>query len=173
MLFDGWNDLGRILAVGIAGYAGLVLLLRVTGKRTLAKMNAFDLVVTVSFGSTLATLLLSRDVSLAEGLLAFALLCLLQYAVAFTSVRSPRFRELVKSEPTALVLDGRLLADRLRRERVSRDEVLAAVRAQGIASLSQVAAVVLETDGSFSVVRQADGGAGTLANVRGPEPPEH
>jgi uncharacterized membrane protein YcaP (DUF421 family) len=150
-----------------------VLLLRVTGKRTLAKMNAFDLVVTVSFGSTLATLLLSRDVSLAEGLLAFALLCLLQYAVAFTSVRSPRFRELVKSEPTALVLDGRLLADRLRRERVSRDEVLAAVRAQGIASLSQVAAVVLETDGSFSVVRQADGGADTLANVRGPEPPEH
>ena len=173
MLFDGWNDLGRILAVGIAGYAGLVLLLRVTGKRTLAKMNAFDLVVTVSFGSTLATLLLSRDVSLAEGLLAFALLCLLQYAVAFTSVRSPRFRELVKSEPTALVLDGRLLADRLRRERVSRDEVLAAVGAQGIASLSQVAAGVLETAGSFSVVRQADGGADTLANVRGPEPPEH
>lgn len=172
MLFDGWNDLGRILAVGIAGYAGLVLLLRVTGKRTLAKMNAFDLVVTVSFGSTLATLLLSRDVSLAEGLLAFALLCLLQYAVAFTSVRSPRFRELVKSEPTALVLDGHLLVDRLTRERVSRDEVLAAVRAQGIASLSQVAAVVLETDGSFSVVRAADGAADTLANVRGPEPPE-
>lgn len=53
MFFDGWSDLLRILVVGSLAYAGLVGFLRVSGKRTLAKMNAFDLVVTVALGSTL------------------------------------------------------------------------------------------------------------------------
>lgn len=67
MFFDGWTGLLRVLVVGTLAYAALVLLLRVSGKRTLSKMNAFDLVVTVALGSTLATVLLSRDVALAEG----------------------------------------------------------------------------------------------------------
>ena len=92
MLFDSWYDLLRVLIVGVCAYVGLVALLRLTGKRTLSKMNAFDLIVTVALGSTLATVLLSGDVSLAEGMLALALLCALQYAVAFASVRSGRSR---------------------------------------------------------------------------------
>ena len=67
MFFDGWAGLLRVLVVGALAYAALVLLLRVSGKRTLSKMNAFDLVVTVALGSTLATVLPSRDVALAEG----------------------------------------------------------------------------------------------------------
>ena len=74
MLFDTWFGLVRIVVVGTAAYAALVLILRVSGKRTLAKLNAFDLVVTVALGSTLATVLLSKSVALAEGLLGFALL---------------------------------------------------------------------------------------------------
>ena len=70
MIFDTWFGLLRVLVVGTAAYAALVLLLRASGKRTLAKLNAFDLVVTVALGSTLATVLLSKDVALAEGLLA-------------------------------------------------------------------------------------------------------
>lgn len=168
MLFDTWYDLLRILIVGICAYFGLIVLLRATGKRTLSKMNAFDLIVTVALGSTLATVLLSSDVSLAEGLFAFALLCTLQYAVAFVSVRSERFEHLVKSEPALLFFQGRFLTAALRRERVTREEVYAAVRDQGVASLATVDAVVLETDGSLSVV--AGGGSAppdTLRNVRG------
>ena len=74
MWFQSWSDLLRVLLVGTAGYAAVVVLLRVTGKRTLAKLNAFDLVVTVALGSTLATILLSADVSWSEGALALALL---------------------------------------------------------------------------------------------------
>ena len=59
MLFDGWDELGRVLVMGVLGYAGLIVILRVTGKRTLAKMNAFDLVVTVSLGSVLAAAVLA------------------------------------------------------------------------------------------------------------------
>lgn len=80
-------------------YAALVIFLRFSGKRTLSKMNAFDLVVTVALGSTLATILLSKDVAPAEGLLALLLLISLQFTVAWLSVRFPTIQQLVKSEP--------------------------------------------------------------------------
>ncbi len=86
MFFSTWAGLGRTVIVGVLAYAGLVALLRLSGKRTLAKMNAFDLVVTVALGSTLATILLSKTVPLAEGILAFALLIALQYVIAWLSV---------------------------------------------------------------------------------------
>jgi hypothetical protein len=74
IFFSGWDGLLRTLVVGVLAYVVLVGFLRLSGKRTLSKMNAFDLVVTVALGSTLATILLSKDVALAEGALAFALL---------------------------------------------------------------------------------------------------
>jgi uncharacterized membrane protein YcaP (DUF421 family) len=70
VVFDTWAGLAQVAVVGVLAYAGLLLLLRISGKRTLAKMNAFDLVVSVALGSTLATTLLSRDVAVAEGVLA-------------------------------------------------------------------------------------------------------
>lgn len=160
MFFDGWSDLLRILVVGLCAYAGLVLILRVTGKRTLSKMNAFDFVVTVALGSTLASAVLSSDVSVSEALVAFALLCGLQFVITFLSVRCRRVQQLVKSEPALLAWHGALLPDALRRERVTEDELLAAVRASGKASLSAAHAVVLETDGSFSVLDPPDSGEG-------------
>ncbi|TDH58761.1 DUF421 domain-containing protein [Dankookia rubra] len=155
MFFDSWFGLLRVLVVGTLAYAALVLLLRVSGKRTLAKLNAFDLIVTVALGSTLATVLLSKSVALVEGLTAFTLLAGLQYLVAWLSVRSPRFGDLVKSEPTLLLHRGRFLDGAMRVQRVTRAEVLAALRGSGIAEAGQVAAVVLETDGSLSVIPNA------------------
>jgi uncharacterized membrane protein YcaP (DUF421 family) len=167
MFFDTWFGLLRVLVVGTPAYAALVLLLRASGKRTLAKLNAFDLIVTVALGSTLATVLLSKSVALVEGLAAFVLLAGLQYLVAWLSVRSPRFSDLVKSEPTLLLHRGRFLEAAMRAQRVTRAEVVAALRSSGVAEPGQVAAVVLETDGSLSVVPEAGtGGAiGTLEGV--------
>ncbi|MFD7658002.1 DUF421 domain-containing protein [Actinosynnema sp. NPDC059797] len=152
MFFDSWDGLVRVVVVGVCAYVALVLLLRISGKRTLAKMNAFDLVVTVALGSTLATVLLTSDVALAEGVLALGLLIGVQFAVAWTSVRLRSFQRALKSDPTLLVWQGRLRDQALRDQRVSRAEVLQAVRAQGRGGLDQVAAVVLETDGTFSVI---------------------
>jgi uncharacterized membrane protein YcaP (DUF421 family) len=120
-----------------------VLILRVSGKRTLAKLNAFDLVVTVALGSTLATVLLSKSVALADGLLGFALLVGLQYAVAWLSVRSPRFGAVVKSEPSLLLHRGRFLEGAMRRQRVTQEEVVSALRSSGLARPEDAAAVVL------------------------------
>ena len=156
MFFDGWRDLLRILVLGTAGYAAVLLLLRTSGKRTLSKLNAFDFVVTVALGSTLATVLLSDSVSLVDGLTALALLVALQYAVAWASVRSGAIERLVKSEPTLLYHRG-FLSGAMRRERVTGDELREAARKKGHARLEQVVAVVLETDGTLSVLSDDPG----------------
>jgi uncharacterized membrane protein YcaP (DUF421 family) len=168
MFFDSWLGLLRVLVVGTLAYVALVVVLRVSGKRTLAKLNAFDLIVTVALGSTLATVLLSKSVALAEGLLAFLLLVGLQYLVAWLSVRSQRFSDLVKSEPTLLLHRGRFLEVAMRHQRVTRQEILSALRSSGVADLQDAAAVVLETDGSLSVIAEASAaGMTTLADVAG------
>jgi uncharacterized membrane protein YcaP (DUF421 family) len=133
-------------------YAALVLVLRVSGKRTLAKMNAFDLVITVALGSTLASAVLNSDVPLTESAVAFVALAALQAAVAWAQTRWPFVESVVKSEPALLVRDGRILRATLRRERMTESEVMQAVRAAGRGGLDGVAAVVLETDGSLSVI---------------------
>jgi uncharacterized membrane protein YcaP (DUF421 family) len=161
MWFDSWSDLGRILAVGASAYVTVVVVLRLSGKRTLAKLNAFDLVVTVALGSTLATILLNNDVSWAEGAVGLAVLALLQSVVAWGTVRRPRLRRVVTARPTLLLQDGRVLSDALREERVTVDEVRQAVRASGCGDLSSVAAVVLESDGSMSVIPASKAGSGS------------
>lgn len=156
MLFDSWFALARVIIVGVLAYIALVFLLRVSGKRTLSKMNAFDFIVTVALGSTLATVLLSKDVALIEGVLAFALLIGLQFVITWLSVRVPFVNQLVKSEPRMVLYRGQFLHEAMRTERVVEAEVRAAVREQGIAAISAVEAVVLETDGSFTVVERND-----------------
>lgn len=152
MFFGSWSDLGRVLVVGSLAYVALVALLRASGKRTLTKLNAFDLVVTVAFGSTLASVVLNKSVSLAEGVLAFALLVALQFAITWSSVRWHGFEKLVKAEPTLLLRNGRLLEGAMKRQRVTREEMLAVLRASGQRRIESVAAVILETDGSLSVI---------------------
>lgn len=156
MFFDSWAGLGRTLVVGVLAYAVLILLLRVSGKRTLSKMNAFDLVVTVALGSTLATIILSKDVALAEGVVALGLLIALQFVITWLSVRLPKVSHLVKAEPALLFHRGQFLQQAMKAERVTEDEVRAAIRAQGIAAVENVMAVVLETDASFTVIALTD-----------------
>ena len=115
-------------------------------------MNAFALVVTVALGSTLATVLLNATVPLAEGVLALALLVYLQFAITWLSVRSPRFRNLIKGEPTLLVHDGQYLHSALVRQRVTQEEIDAALRDSGKSDLAQVMSVGLETDCSMTVI---------------------
>ncbi len=154
VLFTNWSVLLRTAVIGVFAYISLIALLRLSGKRTLSKMNAFDFVITVALGSTLATILLSKDVALAQGVLALALLVGLQFAITWSSVRLRWIRRLATGEPSLLVHRGECLPNALKRERVTADELRAAVRSQGLAALEDAEAVVLETDGSFSVVKR-------------------
>ncbi len=158
MLIESAYGLLRILIVGPLAYAAIVVILRTSGKRTLSKMNAFDFVVTVALGSTLATVLLSKDVPLLEGILGFAVLAILQFLISSLAGRTHWFEAILKSEPRALLSDGIFDAQALRAERVTEDEIRSAVRGSGIGDLRDVAAVVLETNGTFSVISVAAAG---------------
>ena len=130
----------------------MVILLRVSGKMTLSKMNAFDLVVTISLGSVLATILTDRTLALVTGVTVIAVLIACQFVITALSVRLPAVERFVKAEPSLLVRNSRLLPEAMKRSRVTEGEVMAAIREAGVASLSDVAEAVLETDGSVTVV---------------------
>ena len=153
MLFQGWPGIARTLLVGTLAYVTLVLFRRISGKRTLSKLNAFDLVVTVALGSTLSAILLQESIALAEGATALGLLILLQYLVTFASVRSNSVAKLIRSEPTLLVRSGSFCRDAMMRQRITEDEIMSAVRSNGSQGLDEVEAVVLESDGTLSIIK--------------------
>jgi uncharacterized membrane protein YcaP (DUF421 family) len=152
IFFDGWSGPLRILVVGVLSYATLVVLLRLTGKRTLSKLNAFDLVVTVALGSTLSSAILDRNTPLLDGLVAMGLLVLLQFAVTWTTVRQPSLRRLIRADPVLLMAGGALRPETLRRERITEDEVVQAIRDSGGRTLADADAVFLQSDGSMAVI---------------------
>ncbi|HJT81567.1 MAG TPA: YetF domain-containing protein [Chthoniobacterales bacterium] len=168
MFFNGWYPLQKTVICGIIGYAALLILLRISGKRTLSKWNAFDFAITVAFGSTLAMTLLSKNVSIIQGVIALALLVGLQFAVTWISVRWPSFSYVVKAEPSLLLFRGEFQHDTMRQQRVTEDEVRGALRSHGLTSPENALAVVLEPDGSFSVLSEpSDRGDSTLSDVHG------
>ena len=171
MLFDSWDSVARMVLFGIAAYVGAIAMLRISGSRTLSKMNAFDLVVTIAFGSTLSSILVDGSLSLANGLGALALLIVLQFVIAALAVRSDRFRNWITSQPVLLAWDGKLLDDAMRKQRVATEDIQAALRQRGFSRLDQVLAVVLEADGSLSVVDSAGSGAATT--LVGMSTPQH
>lgn len=166
MLYDGFEPLLRVAVSGVCAYAWLVVVLRVAGKRSLAKLNAFDFAVTVAFGSALANVLLSKDTSLATGAFALALLAVLQYVVSKLSLLVPAFRRLVRSEPTLLLEDGKVLDKALHHERITLSDLEAAARSHGLADFRDADAIVVETDGGLSVIRKGEGPAGLLRSVK-------
>ena len=165
--FGGWEPVARILVVGTLAYVALVLLLRISGKRTLVQMNAFDFIITVAIGASFGRILTAQSVALIEALTAFGLLVTLQYLVAWLQIRSRSFASMVTASPVLLFYQGRLLHDALRRERIIEAELETAIREYGLGAFSEVEAIVLESDGRFAVIKAASAGDGSaLHNLR-------
>jgi uncharacterized membrane protein YcaP (DUF421 family) len=156
LFFNSWNDLGRVLILGVLGYISLVLLLRISGNRTLSKLNAFDFIVTIALGSTFGAIILNKNVALAEGIMAFATLIGMQYAVTWLTVRSDFVKGIIRGEAALVYYNGEYLKDSMKRSRVVESEIEQSVRNQGYANLEHVGAVILETDGSFSIISQSE-----------------
>ncbi|OQP59038.1 DUF421 domain-containing protein [Niastella populi] len=155
IFFDSWDSIVRTAVITPMAYVILIVFLRIAGKRTLSKMNAFDLIVTIALGSTLATVTLNKDVALIDGAFVFFLLILLQFLISYLAVHHKSVNHLVKSTPALVVYKGKMLSNIMRKERITEDEIYAVLREQGLWSLEQADAVILETDGSLTVIRQA------------------
>lgn len=165
--WDGWEPLVRILLVGTLGYATLIALLRISGQRTLAKMTPFDFVITVTIGSAFGRVLTATEVSVAEMVLTFSLLVALQWLVALLRERSSRVHSLVDVEPALLYHHGQVNEPALKRHRLEIADLHSAVRENGMGSLDQAEAVVLQSDGTFAVISPQQVGDGSaLSAVR-------
>lgn len=168
MFFENWYDLWRIFVSCLIAYAALIFWLRVSGKRTLSKWNAFDFIVTIALGSILATVILSKNTPIVEGVFAAVLLIAFQFIITFLGSRIDLVDKIIKAEPTLLYYKGSYRKEVMKQQRVSKSEILSAIRASSIGSLDKVEAVVLETDGEFSVIETSDGGNNsTLQDVEG------
>lgn len=137
-------------------YLGIWAFVRIFGKRTLANLNAFDLLVTVAVGSTAATVVVDSSISYAAGAAAIAFPLVAQYVVASVASRSNRAERFIKAQPSMLLWDGKVLQDMLEHEMITEHEIDRAVRKAGLSTLREVQAVVLEVDGELSVIRRSE-----------------
>jgi len=171
VLFRSWEGILRVVLAATAIYLLVVAALRVVGARALAKMSAFDLVVSIALGSLVAAVPLSTTISVADGIAAILTFLALQELTRFLQSRYRVAHHLVRERPHLVVWDGKLLDDRMEAIDTSADEVRAAIRQAGYLSLDDVQAVVLENDGAWSVMRRGD--PPDLSALEGIEIPDH
>jgi uncharacterized membrane protein YcaP (DUF421 family) len=137
----------------IAIYLLLWAIVRVSGRRTLAQMTAFDLILFLIIGGATQRALTGQDYSLTNVLVVVTTLVALTVGMSFMEIESPRLAKILKGTPTILVDRGKLLERRMRRARVTADEILEAARHDhGIERLDQIKFAVLEASGKISII---------------------
>ena len=141
-------------------FAFVFLITRVVGRRELASMEPFDIILLVVLGDLVQQSITQNDDSVTGALIVIATLALLTVGLAYISFRSRRLRPLLEGEPLILVEDGRVIDRNLRRERLTVEELQAEARQQQIASLEEVRWAVLETNGRISFIPKRGGGGG-------------
>jgi uncharacterized membrane protein YcaP (DUF421 family) len=146
----------RVLILAPLGYVAIAVVIRLAGKRVLANMNPFDLLVDVAIGSTIAVIVLDETITVWQGTFALIVPLALQFAIAWITSHSRKFEKAVKQHPTMLLEDGEMLPETMHHEMITDEEVREAARKAGMGSLREARAIVLEVDGTISVVRQTD-----------------
>ncbi len=149
---DTWLTALEIIGRTIAVFAVVLAGLRLTGKRELGQMTPFDLVLILLIANAVQNAMVGPDNSLAGGLLSASILLIANAFIVRLRAASPRAERLLEGQPTLLVNDGEFVQAHLRREGLSEEEVLMAMREHGIDDPAEVKLAVLEVDGSISIV---------------------
>ena len=149
-----WSGALAIAAKTAVIYAFLIVGLAFLGKRALGQMNIYDLVVVIVIANAVQNAMVGNDTSLVGGLVAASTLLVLNKAVTSVLAHSHRAEEALVGEPIVLVTDGHLVEKNLRREGITEDQIMEALREHEIDDISQARLCVLEADGTISVVPQ-------------------
>jgi uncharacterized membrane protein YcaP (DUF421 family) len=137
-------------------YLFLIVAFRMAGKRELAQLNPFDLVVILTISNTVQNAIIGNDNSLLGGLIGAATLLLVNWLVVRLIFKHPRAERLVEGTPTVLIEGGVLNPAALERELVTVEELAAAARRQGLLSLEEADRAVLETGGTLTFVQKTE-----------------
>ncbi len=135
-------------------YVFLVLLLRVFGKRELAQLNPFDLVVLLSLANTVQNAIIGEDNSVVGGLIGAFTLIFVNYLVVRFLFRHRRLDQVVEGKPTVLIRDGHVCKDQLAKELITVHELQTVVRRQGFEGIHELEACILEPGGAFVMKRK-------------------
>ena len=136
-------------------YVFLLLVFRIAGKRSLAQITTFDFILLLIIGEATQQALLGDDYSVVNAWIVIATLILLEIGLSHVAARSPAFGRVMEGLPLIVVDNGRLLTDRLTRERLDESEILAAARElHGLERLDQIKYAVLERSGGITIVPQ-------------------
>lgn len=165
LLFKNWESIGHVAICAVLAYFTLFLFIRIAGKRTLAKLTAFDFVVTVTLGSTLSSMILGK-VTLAEGAAALVVIISLQYLLAWSARKSKSLEKVINSSPTLVFYRGTFLKDAMAKEVLTEEEIYAEFRKYRMLDVDQVEAVVMELNGELTVIKKSQGATHTsLADI--------
>jgi uncharacterized membrane protein YcaP (DUF421 family) len=164
------GELAQIVVRSVSVYLVLLVGLRVAGKRAVGQMTPFDLVVLLIISNAVQNAMLGPDTSLNGGIIAAITLLLADRAVDRLALGQKRVRAAVIGSPTLLVHEGQLVANHVRAEGLSNDEVLQALREHGVDDLLSVKAAVLEVDGTISVVPRDAPSTRTRRHIRAHKP---
>jgi uncharacterized membrane protein YcaP (DUF421 family) len=132
----------------------IFLLTRIVGRRELGAMEPFDLIMLIVLGDLVQQGVTQSDYSLTGATIVIATLAVLTVATAYASFRIRALRPVLEGSPIVLVADGEILDRNLRRQRVTREELRAEARQQGIGSVADVRFAILETNGKISFLRE-------------------
>lgn len=133
-------------------YTVILAGLRLTGRRQMGQMTPFDLVVILLISNAVQNAMVGPDVTILGGLVAAAVLLVLNEILEWLTEKLPFLRRAVEGEPVLLVCDGQLQRDNMRREKISIEEVLESVREHGFERITDVHLAYLEVDGTVSIV---------------------
>ena len=133
-------------------YIVVLLGLRLTGKRQLGQVTPLDLVLLLLISNAVQNAMTGPDTTLLGGIVSAATLLAAHSLFSRLRLRVPAVRRALAGEPTPLIRDGRILADGMKRESITEDELLSALREHGVDDVAKVALAELEVDGSISVV---------------------
>jgi uncharacterized membrane protein YcaP (DUF421 family) len=151
LFIPGTNVVEKVIRP-IVVYFFLVLLLRLGGRRELAQMNAFDLVVLLMLSNSVQNAIIGEDNSLAGGLLGGFTLIAINFLTNRYLYRHPNLDRKIEGDTVVLVKDGRVMQKSLERELITEAELLAAVHRQGVLSIEDCDSVILEVGGTISVI---------------------
>lgn len=165
---DGWAPIARTVVVTSATYVALVVMVRASGQRTLARMTTFDFILAVTLGSAFGRVVTATEVGAIDAIVALAVLITIQWLIVLLRARVPVAARLLNPRPSLLYHDGQLQHAALRRHRLTENDVLVNLREQGLGSLEEAHTIVLEPDGGFSIITADKMGDGTaIAQLRG------
>ena len=152
LFFDNIDKLGRIVLTAVTVYVLIVIITKVSGKRSTSQLNNFDWIVTVMIGSLGASTILLKDIPLIEGISSILVLYVMQFLVTKYASISPQFSSFILSEPRIVFYQGQFLPDAMRAERLTRQEIECAMRSEGVNSFDDVEAIVFESDAQLTII---------------------